>query len=325
MSIFLWFIALGVSLAVLVKASDYFTDYSERLGLKLGLSAFIIGATIMSVGTSMPEFVTALVATLNPDPELKVFAIDDILGSNIANALLLIGIASIVAKGGKGLNLKRALIDVDLPFLITTSGLFVVFAMDGNIGMGEGILFLVSFVFFLLYTATQQKKLEYAQVDASGIAGKKKDKWPKLKLLGLIGISGFFIYLGGRYTVESIINIASLLGWSTSILTILLVALGTSLPEIMVSAVSARKGNHAGAIGTAFGSNIFNILFALGIPSLFATLQVSPRAMSIGLPFLIFSVLAAAFVTMDNRVRLWEGGALIIIYFGFVGKVLGII
>lgn len=349
MEIIIWFAILFVSLTVLVKASDYFTDYSERLGLSFGLSAFIIGATIMSIGTSMPEFVTALLATLDPDPALKSFAIDDIIGSNIANALLLIGIASLVAKGGKGLSIKKELIDVDLPFLIMASGIFVVFALDGDITFKEGITFLVFFALFMVYTFSERETLEAADLTKKTIGEIEAMSGPiplrrrvfnvlpgfirhivkkgngKSKLFFMIALSCGFIFIGGKGTVTSVLNITELLGWSTSVLTILIVALGTSLPEIFVAGMSAYKGNHAGAVGTAFGSNIFNILFALGIPSLFATLTVSEKMAGIGMVFLIFSVISVAFVTIDDQVRKWEGGALILIYFGFVGKILGVI
>ncbi len=321
MGILLWFIILIVSLAVLIKASDYFTDYSEKLGLSFGLSAFIIGATIVSIGTSMPELVTAIISMMSPDKALAAFPIDNVIGSNIANALLVIGIAAVVVKK---LKVKKVLIDIDLPFFFISTALFVLFIMDGSFNWKEGIVSLILFVTFILYTSKHTEHVDEAfEQEKKDV--KRRDGESRLKLITMIAISAFFIFLGGKYTVDSVLNLSQLLGWSSSALTLLIVALGTSLPEIVVSVVAALKGNHAIAIGNAFGSNTFNALLVTGLPSFIAPLEVSSLSMTIGIPFLIVASFACIFATMDNQVRFWEGCALLVLYIAFVGTVTGII
>lgn len=317
----MWFGILIVSIAVLVKASDYFTDFSEKLGLSFGLSAFIIGATIVSIGTSMPELVTALLAMFNPDESLRVFPIDNVVGSNIANALLVIGIGALVVKE---LKVKKILIDIDLPFFFSSTALFILFIIDGSFTWKEGLVSLLFFIIFILYTANQEKDVE-KKLNKNEKAYHKKDGHSRTLLVLLIAVSAFFIFLGGKGTVDSVLHLSDLLGFSSSSFTLLIVALGTSLPEIVVSTQAALKGNHSIAIGNAFGSNTFNALLVTGIPSFIAPLEVSPLVVTIGIPFLIVATFVCIFATMDNKVAFWEGCAMLVLYIAFVGNVTGLI
>jgi len=322
MDIIIWFGILLISLAVLVKASDYFTDYSEKFGVSIGLSAFIIGATIVSMGTSMPELATAFLASFNGNEALKSFAIDNVLGSNIANALLVIGISALAVKGG--LKIKKILIDIDLPFFFIASAFLVLFIGDGVFTWKEGILSLVLSIIFILYTLSQQGRVEETNTSKKAKKTSTTFKNSRTFFILMIALSGGFIFLGGKGTVDSVMKLSELLGWSSSALTLLIVALGTSLPEIVVSVIASLKGNHAIAIGNAFGSNIFNSLIVTGIPSLFMDLEVSDLAFSVGIPFFIVASFACIFATMDNKVAFWEGCAMLVLYAAFVGNVTGI-
>src|SRR5690606_21593872 len=130
----------------LIKSADYFTEYSEKIGLLLGMSSFIIGATIVAIGTSLPELVSSLFALGAGE---KTFVVDNIVGSNIANALLILGIAAVVAK--KGLNLTTSLSDIALPFFLVSIAVFMYCAFDSAISLFEGIALLVFFGIFLIY------------------------------------------------------------------------------------------------------------------------------------------------------------------------------
>ncbi|MDP4008082.1 MAG: calcium/sodium antiporter [Candidatus Peregrinibacteria bacterium] len=324
MEILLWFGGLFLSLGVLVKSSDAFTEYAERLGKNIGLSPFIIGATIVSVGTSMPEMITSLIASLSGEPELAAFAIDNIIGSNIANALLVIGLSAIIVKG---LNISKVLIDVDLPFLFIASSLFILLIMDGDFTWKDGIISSALAIIFLLYTLGEEERI-----------AKEIDPEPRMLrifhfhrkestglLITLIVLSAGFIFVGGKGTVDAVLRISELLHWDSSLLTLIIVALGTSLPEIVVSVVAALKGNHAIAIGNAFGSNIFNVLLVSSVPSFFTTLTVSDLSLRIGIPFFIVASLACMFTTLDNKVRFWEGWGLLVLYGAFVAAAIGLI
>ena len=317
MHIAIWLIIFVVSLIVLVKSADLFTDLSAKLGLALGLSSFVIGVTIVALGTSLPELITSLVAVIRDNPVAE-FTANNVIGSNIANALLVIGLAAIAVGT---LKVKKELIDVDLPFFFISTALFVLFILDGTFTRTEGIVSLLLFFFFLFYTATQRtrvkngesvEKIEKALGEEPAKPSRKKEKITVWLLMGVVA-SVVGIFLGAKYFVDSVLTISTLLGWSSNMLTLSAVALGTSLPEVVTSVIAARRGEHGIAIGNAFGSNIFNALFIMGIPSLFTKLTVAPEAFTIGIPFLIVSTFAVIFVTFDNKVRFWEGGAMLLV------------
>jgi len=315
MELLLWSLALLVSLAVLVKAADYFTVAAERVGLFFGLSSFVVGATIVSFGSSMPELATALFAL---KAGVTNFAIDNIVGSNIANSLLVAGLAA-VAVGT--LRVKEQLIDVDVPFFFMSTAIFVLFILDGKFTATEGVVSLLMLGVFIAYTISAGRD-DVADHD------EEENVKPPTKVvfqsLGIIVVSILAIVVSSKYTIDSVTNIATLLNVAPAIITMLAVAFGTSLPEIIISVRAAMSGRHSVALGNVFGSNTFNVLAVAGIPSFFGTLTVSPEVVVIGLPFLIAASLAFIFTTSDDRIQKWEGLALLVIYLAFVGKITGI-
>ncbi len=305
---------LIISLVFLVKSADIFTNASERIGLYFGLSSFIVGATIVSIGSSLPELATSLISILSHDPEQAKFPIDNIIGSNIANTLLVGGIAAIAVKT---LKVKEELIDVDLPFFFISSALFLLFIMDGSFNWKEGIISLILLAIFIAYTI-KDEPVEKEKVE--------KVKKIDFKEFFLVGLGAFGIYISAKYTVSNVLEISNQIpNIDTTLITMLVVAIGTSLPEIIVSVRAAIKGKHSIALGNIFGSNTFNVLAVAGIPSFFGTLKVSDGAMTIGIPFFIVASLGFIFATSDDRIENWEGYALLVIYLAFVGKLLGIV
>jgi len=314
MELLLWGLVLVVSLAVLVKAADVFTVAAEKLGLFFGLSSFVIGATIVSFGSSMPELATALFAL---KAGVTNFAIDNIVGSNIANSLLVAGLAA-VAVGT--LRVKEQLIDVDVPFFFMSTALFVLFIIDGTFVPIEGLISLVLLGVFIVYTIRAGRD---DIIDHDESEDKKPNGTVVFQSLGIIVVSVVAIVISSKYTIESVTNIAEIMNIAPAIITMLAVAFGTSLPEIVISVRAAMAGRHSIALGNVFGSNTFNVLAVAGIPSFFGALTVSPEVLTIGLPFLIVSSLAFIFTTSDDRIQKWEGLALLIIYIAFVGKISG--
>jgi len=315
MDIILWVLALMVSLGVLAKASDYFVLYSEKIGLALGISNYIVGATIVALGTSMPELVTSILGQFE-DP---TFAINNVIGSNIANTALVIGIAAIFAKK---LQIKNNVIDVDIPFLLTASGLFYLFVRDGNLVLREAIILFILFGIYIAYTLSKEGREEVKEIVQTEVVKKDRLKWHFF--VGVI-LSAGFIYLGGRFTVVSVLQLSEILKIQSAILTMIIVALGTSLPEVFVSVKAAIKGKAGLAVGNAFGSNIFNIALVAGIPALFTKVTSSSAALNIGIPFFLIATLAVLFTTTDDLVSRWEGWILLVLYLAFVGKLTGII
>lgn len=312
MDLALQFSILIGALALLVKSADYFTEASERIGLFFGLSSFIVGATIVSIGSSLPELATSLITVLSGDPAQMSFPIDNIIGSNIANCLLVGGLAAIAVGT---LKVKTKLVDVDLPFFFISSAMFLLFIMDGAFNWKEGVISLLLLAVFIVYTIKDEDE------EAPEEKPEKITTKDMLYLLG--GIVG--IYFAAKYTVESVLNISDMMGIESSIVTMIAVAIGTSLPEVIVSIRAALKGKHSVALGNVFGSNTFNALAVAGIPSFFGTLTVSEGAMAIGIPFFIVASLGFIFTCSDDKIQKWEGFALLVVYIAFVGKLVGLV
>lgn len=315
MELLMWIAVLVASLTVLVKSADIFTAAAEKVGLFFGLSSFIVGATIVSFGSSMPELATSIFALQAGATD---FAIDNIIGSNIANSLLVAGLAA-VAVGT--LKVKKQLIDVDVPFFFMSSAVFLLFIYDGIFTAIEGIISLVMLGVFIAYTI-------YAGTDDVEDHDKSENKKPSVKTVftscGIILVSVIVIVFSSKYTIDSVTAIATLMNIAPAIITMIAVAFGTSLPEIIISVRAAMNGRHSVALGNVFGSNTFNVLAVAGIPSFFGTLTVSSTAATIGIPFFIAASLAFIFTTTDDKIQKWEGLALLIIYVVFIGKVTGL-
>lgn len=316
MEILIWLAALVGSLTLLVFSADYFTRAAERVGLFFGLSSFIVGATIVSVGSSMPELATSIIGVLNG---VSDFPISNAIGSNIANCLLVGGICAIIVKT---LKVEQKLIDVDLPFFFISTALFLMLVLDKEISRLDAVLMLGLLVIFTLYTTMDQGKNKLMAALEN-----KLHKRPKLNLIDAVFLIGGAtgIYFSADFTIRSVTELASILNISSSIVAMLAVALGTSLPELVVSVRASLAGKHSIAMGNIFGSNTFNILAVTGIPAFFGTVTISDEAWLIGLPFLMVTTLAFIFTTSDDRIQKWEGLALLVLYAAFVGKLTGII
>ncbi|MCD5374900.1 calcium/sodium antiporter [Candidatus Gracilibacteria bacterium] len=308
MDILLWGVVLVIALFGLVKSADYFTLGAEKFGLYFGMSSFIVGATIVAIGGSMPELATSLLSALDGKTS---FAVDNVIGSNIANTLLIGGISAITVGT---LTVKKKLIDVDLPFFFISSALFVLFISDGIFNYKEGIISLVMLVLYIFYTLSDTTDDE----ENANSPKEFKTIWMVYILCGIVGI-----FIGAKYTIESVTKLGELLDISPSIITMLAVAIGTSLPELIISVRSAMAGKHSIALGNIFGSNTFNVLAVVGVPSLFTTLTVSDSALQIGVPFFIVATLGFIFTTSDNTIQKWEGMALLILYSTFIANIIG--
>ncbi|NCP67529.1 calcium/sodium antiporter [bacterium] len=316
MEILIWLAALIGSLTLLVFSADYFTKAAERIGLFFGLSSFIVGATIVSVGSSMPELATSIIGVLNG---VHDFPISNAIGSNIANCLLVGGICAIIVKT---LKVEQKLVDVDLPFFFLSSALFILLVLDKEISRADATIMLLLLIVFMVYTVMETGKNKIVT-----FVEEKMKKRPKLKLLDAVYLIGgtIGIYFSADFTIRSVTELATILNISSSIVAMLAVAVGTSLPELVVSVRAAIAGKHSIAMGNIFGSNTFNILAVTGIPAFFGKVVISDEAWLIGIPFLIVTTLAFIFVTTDDRIQKWEGMALLVLYVAFVGTLTGLI
>jgi len=307
-----WIGALIISLALLVKSSGWFINAAEKVGLHFGLPSFVVGITIASVGTSLPELLTAVIGVFSSPDIVTGTAI----GSNISNILLIVGLSAVFANH---LRLTWELIHVDLPMLVGSAFLLYFTAMDGMITMFEALIFLATYLVYIEYTISIQRK----NVERQDREGKQRPPLEKKTILTLLA-SMFFLYIGANYTVESVVSLSQLLGIGVEVIALSAVAIGTSLPELTVSIMAARKANFELAVGNVFGSNIFNTFVVIGIPALLVPLAVPASIIALALPFMVVITLLAFFITQDKDVTRWEGALLILLYVFFIGALLGL-
>jgi cation:H+ antiporter len=240
--------------------------------------------------------------------------VDNIVGSNIANALLILGIGGIVAKGLKA---NISLINTELPFFFMSMALFGYFSIDKHISRGEGFVLLMFLIIFGAYQIFQKSGPHISQEKK-----KKRSKKYIFRLLFITAISAVVLAFSAKYLVTSVLTLSDLLGISSSLLTITVVALGTSLPEIITSISAIKRGNHEIAIGNVLGSNTFNLLLIGGLPAIIHPLSISMETFTIGLPFLVIATFIAFFALYDDKVNPWEGLAMIFFYFVFILKII---
>jgi len=323
---FLWILVFLVSISVLVFAADKFTESAEKLGLALGIPSFLIGVTIVSIGTSLPELLTGLVSVFKSTAAIDTtsLVVSNNLGSNIVNILLIVGLAAIVAKK---LEVKRSLIELDVPLLLLSTGLLVLVMLDGRITWLEGLILVIGYGIYLKYSLSEHDREKVGTTEDIRdkphffrfLRKKGEFDWHAKQIFALL-IFGLLMYGGARFTVESVVELGTIFNISSSILAVTAVAIGTSLPELVVSVQSARKGKFEIAIGNVFGSNIFNILLVIGSTSLIKTLTVPPEMITIGIPFLIVATLLYAFSGISGKVFHYEGAMYLLIYALFIAK-----
>jgi len=301
------------SLFLLVKSSDYFTRSAEKIGLYFGMPAFIVGVTIVALGTSLPELVSSIMAVLHGSSEI---VIGNVIGSNIANILLVLGVAAII---GKKMEISFELIHVDLPILVGSAFLLAFSILDGVFTYKEGLLLLCALLIYLLYTINSGNEINPKK--------EKKEKREKLApqtIIVLLASSGF-LFLGAKYTIESIVKISEILNIGKEIIAVSAVALGTSLPELMVTISAARQGKAEMAVGNVLGSNIFNSFAVMAIPSFFGPLIIPREILLFSLPMMIVATLLCFFMTQEKELTRWEGWFLVLFYVLFIGKIFSFI
>lgn len=294
----------AASLFLLIKGSDLFVTRAEKIGLSLGISPFIIGVTIVAMGTSLPELASSIASVLNDKSEIVS---GNVIGSNISNLLLVLGLVSTLAKV---VPLGSQILDSDLPFLVG-SAVFLLFSInDDHLSMTEAILFLLAQVAYIWNSVSGGK---IAKDDAV-----KSDYTDYLFLL----LGGVLIYYGSVFTIESMTNLATIFHIDESIIAITLLALGTSLPEVSVSLTAINKGNSEIAVGNVLGSNIFNTFSVMAISSFFGPLRIPEDIISFSLPFMVAITALFAFVAVGGRMNRGVGILFLLLYSYFIYAVI---
>jgi cation:H+ antiporter len=302
LEILIQILILSGSLFVLIKGSDWLIDSSEKIGLSIGISPFIIGVSIVAFGTSLPELASGIAAVVDGNPEIVAGVV---VGSNITNILLVLGL---VAATSKVINMDYDIMDVDMPLLVGSAFLLWFALRDGDLNRFEALIFLVGLMIFLINSFTSGKKIEDLDI---------KITWKDILLLILGGV---MVKFGADYTVDSITNISEDFNIGSDIIAQTLVALGTSLPEVVVSITAARKGKPGIAVGNVLGSNLFNTFAVMAIPSFFGTLVITEEISNFSIPFMIVATLIFAFISIGGRITKWEGMMLLLFYLFYLNE-----
>ena len=247
---------LALGFVLLVKGADWFVEGASGIADKFGIPQLVIGLTIVAMGTSAPETAVSVTAALKGTADI---AIGNVVGSNILNIFIILGISSVITS----IAVAKTTIRYEIPIMLFVTGLLLFFGVTGgNVCLWEGIVLLLCFVSYLLYMFVMFKKGEMV---AENIESSKKPLW-KMILMSIIGLA--LIIWGSNITVDSATELAKIFGMSEKFIGLTVVALGTSLPELFTSVMAARKGKADIAIGNIVGSNIFNILFVIGTSAL---------------------------------------------------------
>ena len=294
-----------VSLATLLKASDWFVDSAESIGLSMGISPFIIGVTIVAFGTSLPELATSIASVFAGESEI---VIGNVVGSNITNIALVLGLTAVVVKN---IEIENDLWLIDMTFLWASAFLLWFVLYDLSLNVFECILLLMGLGLFLTYSFK------------SGRAAGDKEDNPKAKardyLFLLLG--GVLVYLGADYTIYAITKISALLSIPSKLIALSAVAIGTSLPEVVVSLSAARRGKASIAIGNVLGSNVFNTFIVMGVPGLLGNLVIPPDISAFYLPLMIVMTVLFGVMAFDRVITRWEGWILLLFYLLFMGHI----
>lgn len=303
--ILFWCLIFFVALSALIWASNLFTEMAAKIGLLFHVPPFIIGVTVVALGTSLPELISSIIAVYRDSSEIVA---GNVLGSNITNIFLILGIIALLEKNVK---MKYDIGSVDMPFLIGGTFLYAMFIFDKKYTFFEAVLSLIVIALYLIYSVSGHVTSHNANSNGTG---KKEKLTPWLYLL----LSGFIVYLGANFTIEAILKISDHFHLGKSVIAASAVALGTSLPELVVSISAVRQGHSELAIGNILGSNIFNMFAVMSIPSFLGPLFIETEMVIIILPILIVATLMFYFITNEKQMTKWEGALLLVFYLFFL-------
>ena len=312
------YIVIGVVLVL--WGADRLTDGAVGIATRLNIPQIVIGLTIVAMGTSMPEFCVSLVSALKGTADL---AVGNVVGSNVFNALLIVGVTALVAP----MTILRQTVRKDIPFALVASMLLVLMCLDGTLSRIDALVLLALFGFFMYVTlqaglsakkADKQDASDEPSQAASDEAAEAQApmSWLRASMFIIIGlgclIGGSNLFVGGATAV------ATELGISDAVVGLTVVAMGTSLPELATSVVAARKGNSGIAIGNALGSNVFNILLILGLTGAITPLTLQGIT-TLDLTMLVVSMMLLWLFSFTKlTIERWEGALLTTIFVAYL-------
>ncbi|MDR2031125.1 MAG: calcium/sodium antiporter [Azoarcus sp.] len=304
-----------LGLVALVTGAELLVRGAARLALSVGISPLAVGLTVVAFGTSAPELAVSAGGALGGAPDI---ALGNIVGSNIANVLLILGLSALIIP----LAVHSQIIRREIPLMIGAALLLLTFAFDGVIGRLEGLILfaaLIAYTFFLVRQSRAASRAEQAKLaseppDAPWVRGKSMQ-------IALIAGGLILLVLGANWLVDAATSVARVLGASDLTIGLTVVAVGTSLPELATSAVAALRGERDIAVGNIIGSNIFNICAVLGLTALIAPggVPVPEAARAVDLWIMVATALACLPILLTGReISRLEGGLLLAYYAAYV-------
>lgn len=314
MQIILQLFLLVLGFVMLIKGADWFVDGASGIADRLGIPPIIIGLTIVAMGTSAPEAAISISSALKGSADI---AVGNVIGSNILNVLIILGVTSVIVP----VAVNKTTIKYEIPFVILITAVFAALGLyDGRINITDGFVLILFFIIYLSYLFVMAKKSWGGQNHDGG--ERVKRKMPRLLAAVVIGCA--VIVLGSNVAVDAASEIAKICGMSERFIGLTIVALGTSLPELVTSVMAACKGNADIAIGNIVGSNIFNILFVIGIssvitPVIYQREFFADSLICIGSVVLLLLLL----LNREHSIKRWGGIIMLLGYAGYFVYLIG--
>ncbi len=319
MDIFINILLLIVGMILLIKGADFFVDGASDIAKKLGVPSLIIGLTLVSIGTSLPEASVSINAAITKSSDLSF---GNVIGSNIFNSLFIIGVCSIITPTV----VSKDIIKLDIPILFIIIAILAVFAYGITANtltrLESAILFIifVAYILFVVFRALKERKKEAIDMTEPKIDTPKETKKPRKSwlsilfvILGLAGVVG-----GGTLVVNSAQSLALSFGMSELLVGLTIVAVGTSLPELVTSIVASKKGENDIAVGNVIGSNIFNIVFILGFSGMINPIALQTSNYIDLLVMVVAIILIFIFAFKKQKINRIEGSLLFLIYIAYI-------
>ncbi len=307
------FVLLIIGFIFLIKGADYLVEGSSSIAKRIGVSDLVIGLTIVSLGTSAPELLVNIIASIKGNADIGM---GNIVGSNISNIFLILGISALIYP----LKIKKNTTWKEIPMNLLAALMLLVMAndifLDGTsssmLSRTEGIILMIFFIKFMHYT------IGLAKAGKEKHNGQHKHPVPKALLMTVVGIVG--LAYGGQWVVDGAIAIATNFGLSETLIGLTIVAIGTSLPELATSAVAAYKHKTDIAIGNIVGSNLFNIYWVLGLSAVIKPMPFNPIINTDILVFLAATVMlfGSSFTGKKYQIDRLEGGFFVVAYIAYI-------
>ena len=313
-----------VGIGVLYVGAEAMVKGAATLALRYGLRPVVVGLTVVALGTSMPEFVINFFSAIAGEDAL---AIGNIIGSNICNIALILGISAVVLP----LSVDRAMLRKEYPMMLGAMLAFYLLALDGRLGTVDGFLLVCGLVGFLVFVVVdaQRHAAQRADSDADDLAEVETEDLAEVetedlhaspaKQAGYLAAGMVGLTLGARLMVDSAVDIARYMGVGEVTIGLTIVAVGTSLPELAASVVSSSRGEAEMSVGNSMGSNLLNVLFVVGLVSMMRPLNVKPMSLDVHFPVMIgFTLLLFPLAWTGRRITRLEGSFMLVGFLGYM-------